>query len=114
MEKSEISPALKSHEFWKSSVGSELTLEMITPPESQLSCMKISVYTISHPPVFKVAAYYTSGENDLIFCNEHEARNIVKNEWMKYYSNRTRVTFVKHNVVDMGPLLNYRPAFDSR
>jgi len=109
------SPSVSHHHHHKTCVVTHLisvSPEMITPPESQLKCLKVSVYTMTYPAVFKVAAYYTSGDNDLTFCNEQEARNIVKNEWMKFYAHRTRITFLKHNLVDMGPLLNYRPAFD--
>lgn len=112
MEKCENSPGRKGHPFWKSAIGSELTLELIVPPESQLQSLKIRVYASGGArsgTIYKVSAHYTSGQIDVEFVNEAEARHIVVNEWMRYYRDRTRITFVEHHAVDMSVLLNYYP-----
>jgi hypothetical protein len=86
-------------------------LEMITPPESQLLTLNLQVYALGNGvsgnrnAVFKVSAMYTSGELDTTFVNEREARVIVSNEWMRFYHDRTRITFLERHEVDMAALI---------
>ena len=96
----------RTHPFWSSAVRSQLTLTMMVPPESQLLWLKVVVASVAAPPTtYKVSAGYASGQVDTIHCNQKEALNIVKNEWLCLYANRTRVDIVEHKSIDMSSFL---------
>ena len=72
----EISPARKSHPFWKSAIGSELLLEMIIPPESQLLSLHLQVYALglSAPRTTatngSLSSLRSSGQHKARLCDE--------------------------------------------
>lgn len=54
-----------THPFWESCIGSEIVLELITPPESQLMCFIVSVASISKPTIYKMTIVFSDGSKDI-------------------------------------------------
>lgn len=99
-------PSRSKHPFWSAPIGSQLYLEIITPPDRELKGLRMAVYSMTKPVVYKLTVYYFSGHFDTMFCNKREAISVVKNEWMCFYKDRTRIEYIEHRPVDMGLFLS--------
>jgi hypothetical protein len=99
----ELSPANSRHPFWSASTGSEIRLVLQKPPPSSINSLTISVYTISQPYVYKIVFNYNGVSQAPLYHKKKNAIKIIRNEWMKYYENRTRVEYMEHKIVPFIP-----------
>lgn len=94
---------VKGHAFWKSAIGSELTLNLTKPPDSDLSGLRIT-FVRPDPPIYKVEIIYSTGSCDRTFVSKKQAvREMIK--WMDFYRDRTDIQLIAHQEVDISTLL---------
>lgn len=93
---------IKKHAIWNACVGSQLTLKMMTPPESQLRCMRIIVVA---PHEFELRAELIDGRYSGRFATRNEAVKIIIHDWIQYYAERTKLVFVEHTRIDVGDVI---------
>ncbi len=87
-------------------MGSELTLELIKPPDSELISLRIKLCNAYPKKIYEVTFLFSSGEVDTSYHTQRKTEKIISNEWLKYYRDRTRIQFLKHREVDMSTLVS--------
>lgn len=84
------------HPFWEYSTNSsaKLILEDSTAMEGFHS-LKITVHSISKPYQYKIEITYNNGNSEVDYLYKKDALNLIRNGWMKYYKDRTKMEIIK-------------------
>jgi hypothetical protein len=95
-------------DFWKSAVGSELTLELVKPPDSELTALRVKYCNAYPKKVYEVTFLFSSGEVDTSYHSQRKTEKIIEKQWLVFYRDRTQMHFLKHREVDMSTLVSPR------
>lgn len=96
------SSKISKHPFWTATTGSQLIFRLDKPPDSQLSSMVITVYTISEPYTYQIKLIMENEKVDkIVYHKKKDAIKIIKEDWIRYYENRTKLEFVEHKLVEV-------------
>ena len=110
---SDISPDSPRHPFWSSSTGSELRLCLEKPPSSTIKSMVVKVNTITEPYFYEIYVTMENGKHEKsLYLKKKDAIKVVKDQWLKYYKDRTSVEFIEHEIVDISMLETNVPCSD--
>ena len=78
-------------------------------PELQLKSLCVSVYT-ANPKTFQLRVFLSDGQNSSSSVHpKREAISLIKNEWIKFYADRTRLEFIEFHEVDISTLFAESP-----
>ena len=86
------------HSFWSTTTGSNVSLML--EGDSCLT-MSITVNSISEPTVYKIIITQTGFESTTTFFTKKETLKLIKNNWMKYYEDRTIVQYNEHKMIQL-------------
>ena len=93
----ETNPISPKHPFWYSSVGSEMRLHI---DNSEIQYLKVSVVDkndfmeLDSNSLYEIKVIQNNKSPTFIY-NKKDAISAIKNEWMKYYEDRTIVEYIE-------------------
>lgn len=80
-----VSPTNSKHPFWSSPKGSTLHYYLPLP---NFEYLKVNVHS-TEPRVYRVVKF----RKEPVFCDEKEVMDVIENEWLKDYGDKTDVKY---------------------